>query len=42
MESQGDTKPCPKCGTGMELFPIGRSMTYRCSKCGHEENLATL
>jgi len=42
MEAQEDTKKCPKCGFGMELIPVGRTMTYRCEKCGYEENLATL
>jgi len=42
MESQSDTKKCPKCGAEMELFPMGRNMTYRCDKCGHEEKLVTM
>jgi tRNA(Ile2) C34 agmatinyltransferase TiaS len=42
MESQSDTKKCPKCGAEMELIPIGRTMTYRCEKCGNEEKMVTL
>lgn len=42
MESQQNTRKCPKCGAAMELFPLGRTMTYRCDKCGHEEELATI
>jgi tRNA(Ile2) C34 agmatinyltransferase TiaS len=42
MESQSNTKKCPKCGAEMELFPMGRNMTYRCNGCGYEETLGTL
>lgn len=42
MESQPNAKRCSRCGAEMELFPIGRTMIYKCPNCGNEESMATL